>query len=199
MEKMKKTAKGLDVFFKIMQDLALAGMIVLAVLNIIGLVIGYDKIVDQKSLNLTTSINGFIINPEDLVFKVMELRRAVLLISAVGLVALVTAWVGIRLIRQILEPMKEGEPFRVGTGDKIKKMGWFTIGAGVLINIFEAFIKVYVAQAMISASAGMGEPVSFGVQHQINMDFIVIAFILFLVSYIFRYGEELQELSDETL
>ncbi len=197
MEQMKKTARGLDIFFKISQVFCTVIMSVLVVLNILGLLLGYDKLIDQKSLNISTSINGFIINPEDLVFEVMEVRRAVLLMSAVGLVAVFAVWFGIRIMRQILAPMKEGRPFDSSVSFNIRKMAWFTLGAGILINIFEAFIKTYVAQAMISAYAE--GPVTMGVRHQINMDFIVFAFILFLFSYIFRYGEELQKLSDETL
>ncbi len=197
MEQMKKTARGLDIFFKIAQIMCTVIMSVLVILNILGLVLGYDRLIDQKSLNISTSINGFIINPEDLVFEVMEVRRAVLLMSAVGLVAFFTVWFGIRIVRQILAPMKDGRPFDSSVSLNIRKMAWFTLGAGILINIFEAFIKTYVAQAMITAHAD--GPVTMGVSHQINMDFIVFAFILFLFSYIFRYGEELQKLSDETL
>ncbi|MBR0130786.1 MAG: hypothetical protein IJM08_05750 [Firmicutes bacterium] len=197
MEQMKKTARGLDIFFKISQIMCTVIMSVLVVLNILGLVLGYDKLIDQKSLNISTSINGFIINPEDLVFEVMEVRRAVLLMSAVGLLTVFTVWFGIRIVRQILAPMKEGRPFDSSVSLNIRKMAWFTLGTGIIINIFEAFIKTYVAQAMISAYAE--GPVTMGVSHQINMDFIVFAFILFLFSYIFRYGEELQKLSDETL
>ena len=197
MEQMKKTARGLDIFFKISQIFCVVIMSVLAVLNILGLLLGYDKLVEKGALKMSANINGFIINPEDLVFEVLEVRKAVLLMSAVGLVMVLTVWYGIRIIRRILEPMKDGRPFDSSVSLNIRKMGWFTLGAGILINIFEAFVKTYVAQAMISANAN--GPVEFAVTHQINMDFIVFAFILFLFSYIFRYGEELQKLSDETL
>ena len=36
-------------------------------------------------------------------------------------------------------------------------------------------------------------------EHVLDGSFLVIALLLFLFSYIFRYGEELQKLSDETL
>ena len=34
---------------------------------------------------------------------------------------------------------------------------------------------------------------------QVHLEFILIAFVFFLMSYIFRYGAELQKQSDETL
>lgn len=197
MDKMKKTAKGLDVFFKILQGFALAGIIVTLILNAVGLAVGYDRIVDTGDMNVTVNAGGLLIRAEDMVFEVMEVRRAVLLLSAVMLVSLITAWIGLRLVRQILEPMKEGEPFRSGTADRIKRMGWFVIASGLLVNVFEAAVKGMLARAIIASSAE--GPVIYGVEHRMDLGFIVTAFIIFLFSYIFRYGEELQRLSDETL
>ena len=51
----------------------------------------------------------------------------------------------------------------------------------------------------IDALSAVGEIRSVTVSYTFDISFVIVFFLLLLVSYIFRYGAELQQLSDETL
>lgn len=196
MEQLKKTAKGLDVVFKILAGLAIAGIVILAVINIAGFAVGYDKLYEPKNVSFAISTQGYHIDAKDLGTP-QQIGSFILMLSLSGAISLAAFWYGIRIIRHILAPMKEGQPFSKGVSRDFKKLGWFVIGYGIVYNVFDLFIKNQLAFRMLPV-AGDG-PVSVGIDHHLDPTFLIIAFLLFLCSYIFRYGEELQQLSDETL
>ena len=196
MEQMKRTARGLDVVFKILAGLAIAGIVILAVINIAGFAVGYDKLYEPKNVSFAISTQGYHIDAKDLGTP-QQIGSFILMLSLSAAVSLAAVWYGIRIIRHILAPMKEGQPFSRGISADFKKLGWFVIGCGILYNVFDLFLKNLLAFRLLPV---MSEgPVSVGIEHQVDLTFLIIAFILFLCSYIFRYGEELQQLSDETL
>jgi hypothetical protein len=119
------------------------------------------------------------------------------MMCAGGAIIMAAAWYGTRLVRKILAPMKDGLPFSEGVSANLKKLGWYSIACGVLFNVLDLIGKGMLAKALIASSAA--GPVSYSVQHNIDLTFILTAFVFFLCSYIIRYGEELQRLSDETV
>ncbi|MBR5642406.1 MAG: hypothetical protein IKW92_09790 [Firmicutes bacterium] len=196
MEQMKRTARGLDVVFKILAILAIVGIAILAVINIAGFAVGYDKLYEPKAVSFSISTQGYHIDAKDLGTP-QQIGSFILMLSLSAAVSLAAVWYGIRIIRHILAPMKEGQPFREGVGRDFRKLGWFVIAYGIVYNIFDLFIKNLLAFRLLPI-AGDG-PVTVGIEHRLDLTFLIIAFILFLCSYIFRYGEELQQLSDETV
>ena len=84
--------------------------------------------------------------------------------------------------------------------DNIKKVSyavlvWGVIGnAGELLSI-SATLRYFDFEALVAA----GEICSVTVNYQFDFTFLLVFFLLLLMSYIFRYGAELQRLSDETL
>jgi hypothetical protein len=196
MEKMKSTARGLDVVFKILAILTIVGIVVLAVINVVGFAVGYDKLYEPKNASFMISTQGYHIDAKDLGTP-QQIGSFILMLSLSAAVSLAAVWYGIRIIRHILAPMKEGQPFSKGISHDFKKLGWFVIGYGIVYNVFDLFIKNLLAFRLLPV-AGDG-PVSVSIEHHLDPTFLIIAFILFLCSYIFRYGEELQQLSDETV
>ena len=196
MDKMQSTARGLDVVFKILAILAILGIILLAAINIIGFAAGYEKLYEPKNASLMIRAGGYHIDAKDLGTP-QQIGTFILMLSLSAAVSLAAAWYGIRIIRHILAPMKEGQPFSKGISGDFKKLGWFVIIYGIVYNVFDLFIKNLLAFRMLPIQ-GDGA-VSVGIEHHLDPTFLIIAFILFLCSYIFRYGEELQTLSDETI
>jgi hypothetical protein len=196
MEQMKRTARGLDVVFKILAILAIVGIAILAVINIAGFAIGYDKLYEPKAVSFTISTQGYHIDAKDLGTP-QQIGSFILMLSLSAAVSLAAVWYGIRIIRHILAPMKEGKPFSQGISSDFKKLGWFVIIYGIIYNVFDLFIKNQLAFRLLPVMAD--GPVTVGIEHRLDPTFLIIAFILFLCSYIFRYGEELQTLSDETI
>ena len=107
---------------------------------------------------------------------------------------------GVGYIREILLPMKEGKPFDAIVSTNLKKLAKLSIVIGILYNIIilsEQILTVFVYDL---PGLLISEKISHvGGMFQVDLAFIVYWAILLLLSYVFRYGEELQQLSDETL
>ena len=107
---------------------------------------------------------------------------------------------GVGYIREILLPMKEEKPFDSIVSTNLKKLAKLSITLGILYNIIilsEQIMTVFVydlPQLLISEKI-----VHVDGMFQVDLTFIVYWAILLLLSYVFRYGKELQQLSDETL
>ena len=107
---------------------------------------------------------------------------------------------GVGYIREILLPMKEEKPFDAVVSTNLKKLAKLSITLGILYNIIilsEQVMTVFVyglPQLLISEKI-----IHVDGMFQVDLTFLIYWAILLLLSYVFRYGEELQQLSDETL
>ena len=107
---------------------------------------------------------------------------------------------GVGYVREILHPMTEGKPFDSIVSTNLKKLARLSINLGILANIIilsEQIITVFVYDLP-------GLLISEKITHvsgmfNVDLTFLIYWAILLLLSYVFRYGEELQQLSDETL
>ena len=107
---------------------------------------------------------------------------------------------GVGYIRQILHPMTEGMPFDSIVSVNLKKLARLSINLGILYNallLTEQIMTVFVfgvPELLISEKI-----THVGGMFSIDPTFLIYWAVLMLLSYVFRYGEELQQLSDETL
>ena len=107
---------------------------------------------------------------------------------------------GVGYVREILLPMKEEKPFDSIVSTNLKKLAKLSIRLGILYNIIlltDQVITVFVYDLP-------GLLISEKITHVSGMFTVDLAFliywaILLLLSYVFRYGEALQQLYDETL
>ena len=107
---------------------------------------------------------------------------------------------GVGYIREILRPMTEGKPFDSIVSTNLKKLARLSINLGIFYNIIilsEQIMTIFVYDLP-------GLLISEKIAHVSGMftvdpAFLIYWAILLLLSYVFRYGEELQQLSDETL
>lgn len=104
---------------------------------------------------------------------------------------------GIRALRAIFAPMKEGRPFSPTISQNFRKLGWTALGLGILDTVSTGIAQSIVVQALQKALVGTG--LSLSVKHVYDIAFLVLAGLLFLLSFVFKYGEQLQQLDDETL
>ena len=107
---------------------------------------------------------------------------------------------GVGYIREILNPMKEEKPFDTIVSTNLKKLAKLSITMGILYNII--LLSEQVMTAFVYNLPGL--LISEKIVHvdgmfQVDLAFVVYWAILLLLSYVFHYGEELQQLSDETL
>jgi len=107
---------------------------------------------------------------------------------------------GVGYIREILHPMTEGKPFDTIVSTNLKKLAKLSINLGILYNIIllsEQIMTVFVFD--LPALLISEKIVHIGSMFSVDLTFLIYWAILLLLSYVFRYGEELQQLSDETL
>lgn len=107
---------------------------------------------------------------------------------------------GVGYIRQILKPMTEEKPFDSIVSTNLKKLAHLSINLGILWNVIilaEQIMMIFVYDLP-------GLLISEKITHvtgmfNVDLTFLIYWAILMLLSYVFRYGEQLQQLSDETL
>ena len=107
---------------------------------------------------------------------------------------------GVGYIREILQPMAEEKPFESIVSTNLKKLAKLSITMGILYNIIilsEQIITVFVYD--LPALLVSEKIAHVGGMFSVDLTFVVYWAILLLLSYVFRYGEQLQQLSDETL
>ena len=106
----------------------------------------------------------------------------------------------LRVIRNILEPMSKGQPFSNTVSKDLHRLAVISLVAGAFYEISLAIhTMVTFGNFRLDQLFNYGLVSNITVEYKINLWFIVIFVILQLMSYVFKYGEELQQLSDETL
>ena len=196
MEKMKRTAKILDMVFRVM----FWTVVVLGALFIVGsilMLIMSDKIYTVDELNgmrVIMSINGIYFDNFVEGLQGIDVWRLFTGAGVLALFAMAFLLYGIYVVRQVLKPMKNGNPFDGSVSQNFKKLGWLSLAYGVA----QVVISSAGRHMLLRALTGTGVS-NVGVETQVDLTFLVVAGLLLLFAYIFRYGEELQRLSDETL
>ncbi len=119
---------------------------------------------------------------------------------AVALVALVLCRKLVACFRGILAPMKEGAPFRNEVSQNLKTAAKYVFAMGIVGNV-----GILVQDIIFTLVYGLpelliGDAITHvTVRYQMELNFLISVAVLLLLSYVFRYGESLQQLSDETL
>ena len=102
--------------------------------------------------------------------------------------------------RDILAPMKTGSPFHNTVSIRLRTLAKYTCVIGVALNIQDIFSNILMEKAYNLSSVILSDQVTHvTITNVIDLSFLFIAGIFLLLSFVFRYGEELQQLSDETL
>jgi len=197
-QKMINSAKNMDTFVKVMGRIFEVVCIVLAVFAVLVAIFG-ESMFEKGSLTLDLDFVVLRLSEEyQQITKGMELYAIVSLLAAAGVCIAVS--VICRLLRRILAPMKDGRPFETGIDRDLRKIGWVVLAAGAVWQLAGCVLKLllirsYPMDQIFSSSAITGIEYTF----IFDLGFVLIACVLFLLSYIFAYGQKLQQESDETL
>lgn len=200
-KKMIKTAKVIDKILKVVRGFVAVGTIVCIVFLVLvpifkERIMKLDSYINLGGISIALADNSMkdsIIN-----WNTLTLSMMIALISS--LVMCIIIWYGITLILNVIAPMKEGRPFEVGVSIQLRKLAWVTLVGG-LINEVSTQVASFAEMKALDITALLNTSVVNGYSYKGTFYgyFIVGAVILFLLSYIFRCGEELQRESDETL
>ena len=107
---------------------------------------------------------------------------------------------GVGYIREILLPMKEEKPFDTIVSTNLKKLAKLSIVLGILCNMIILSEQIMMVFVYDLPGLLISEKITHvGGMFQVDLTFLIYWAVLLLLSYVFQYGEQLQQLSDETL
>ena len=203
MEKLTKTANVLDVIAKILQIIAIVGIVVSLVactMMCVGLIFDIDpQQLGEPEFSITIGGQTTIILSEDTAIDWDMVMKQTAALTAINAIGMVLAYVFFKTVRAILAPMKEGLPFHDSISSNIKKLGWISVAACVFDVVMQIVTDIS-STYIYSTPELLGEYiVDIEYVYNVNMGYLLAAAVCFLLSYIFSYGAQLQQQSDETL
>jgi len=196
--KISKTAHTVDRIVKICANIFKAFVIVFLIFSILVPLLG-EKIFAEGSL---TAELGFI-----KLHLAPEYQGITAMVKIYTVVSLLCGCVGCAmlayicsLLRQILAPMKEGRPFEKRVCTDMRKIAWAILIGGGINEVLKLIEQIFVIKALpmdrlFSADVIASREYSF----QTNGSFILLFFVIMFLSYIFSYGQSLQQEADETI
>ena len=197
--KLTRSATVIDRILKVLQGFAIAGVIVAAVFIPLTLILG-EKIVRLGSTLRIGTLELTLLGDPAEYLDLSQLKLSIV-VSLIGMILVSgAAWYCLRVLREILAPMKAGRPFAAGISDKLRTLArTVLIGGGIaeagraLSEAFEP--RAYQIERLLNPEA----VASVGYSWSLNLSFVAAALILLFLSYVFRCGEALQRDADETL
>ena len=203
MDKLIRTASILDTIFKIAEILFKIAIVICAVCICI--------IAAGELFDLPDEMIGYVdqkLSFGPLTFHVAEAYTPALdgaliqgaVMCVLGAAACLVGSLCVRTIRAILAPMKEGKPFASEIGKNIRKLGWLSLVMCFTVQALEAISLFTMAAVQRIDQLFIGDKITkVEVVPSFDLSVLIIPAVFFLLAYIFRYGEQLQTLSDETL
>lgn len=107
---------------------------------------------------------------------------AIIAMLALVLILMGTIFWFIRNIQWIVESVGEGDPFTPANADRLRMLGWLTLGVqavGLVIDVVASFIRQNVEVLDIAISVSLGG--------------LVLALVLFILARVFREGARMRE------
>lgn len=203
MEKMKKIAKNLDTFCRVLQICCwVAGVTAIVGMLLVTAFFALDLAPEQVGTGYNAVDLGIV--ELELAAEATPAPEKVLIISvvdmAMGVAIAILAWLCIRCFRRILAPMMEGQAFHTAAASGLKRLALLTTVIGVVVNAVKMVSTLLTLGCYDLPKRLIGENV-VGANVHISMDltFLVVAAVMLLLSYVFSYGAVLQQQSDETL
>lgn len=106
----------------------------------------------------------------------------------------------VQTIESICTIAMDHTPFDVRVANHIKNLAKYILAGDIVFNTLEVCRVMYFKQIInfdLLFNTKYVTQINFGIR--LHLSFLVFAALIYLLSYIFRYGQELQQLSDETL
>ena len=198
-DKLVSTSKKLYTFFKVFRKIILITMsvaiLIMAVITAIhfidpGVVVGEDfHMIDVGQLSIELAPEYA---PDG--SAVLTYSWSLMVLGAIGAAL---AYYALGIVLRILLPMTQGQPFAPSIGKDIRKMSFICLTLGIVENISNILdtaniIHTYKLAELINSA-------SVKPNYLVDLTFLLLFFALLLMSHIFNYGAQLQQLSDETL
>lgn len=196
--KMARVAKNLDILAKVGGKIASGFGIACIVIAFLTLILG-DKMFADTALTLDLDFIKFHLNNNACVNEQFIKLYVFAATLGGGIICFLVSYIA-KLFRSILSPMKVGRPFEKGISESLRKTGWAVLIGGFLVEAVGIVARVLLIRAY-SIDTLFTSDVIAKTEFVFTMDFtfVLITCVIFLLSYIFTYGQLLQQDSDETL
>lgn len=199
MEKFKKYMGILDKGLNAIGIAFLVVSIVLSVLAVIGFIgiegieIGeIDTVLEFGAVNLKVD--------ESVIIDADRTNNILAVFSLVSALQFIIAWALIKIVRKFIAPMKDGNIFDASVPKAIKDLAYYVFIGGLLAEICNTLGSFLIMFGYdIDSLFNYAVVKTYSLNFEINGNFIVYAAIIYLFSYVFKYGAELQTQVDETL
>ena len=199
MEKLMKTSKTVDTILKVVYKiLQVAGIIIFVG---VGICLAAELLGQMPAAELSgisiSDVELELKEPQSVETDIMMLEMGTTLVMA--LLAIVITCYLIKVLRKVLAPMILGQPFDGTVSGNIKKLGIACIVGGIMMDIMESVAST-IAISLMDKAFWLSENVSkITVNSEISLGNVLVGVLVIMLSYVFRYGEELQQQADETL
>ncbi|MBR5540534.1 MAG: DUF2975 domain-containing protein [Clostridia bacterium] len=197
MQKLSKTASLLDGFLKIGFWCVVILIGFSLVLSILGLCIPTAEFMEPVP-DLTLDSITFTVADDHI--QSLSSKANALLLMATGLLGSAYLAYVLYTLRRILAPMIDGKPFHETVTLRLKRLSWVTlIGGGILSILATVYDYILLNMYDLDALFLSDGIVNYEVVYRTDLSFVTIFLALRLLTFIFRYGAELQQQADETL
>ena len=110
------------------------------------------------------------------------------------------ACLGVRALKRVLLPIENGQPFRSGISADIRSLGKCTCWLGMVDNLsMLATVNVMERFAILDLLLQSDAVAKITIDPVFRPAWFIVTAVLSILAMVFRQGEELQQLSDETL
>ena len=196
--KMTRVAKNLDVLTNVGGKIIAGVGVVCIVVAFLALIFG-TKIFGAGDTTLNLDFIKFHLNNNAYVN--VEFMKFYVFAAALGggIICFIVFYVS-KLFREILAPMKIGRPFENGIPKNLKKTGWVILIGGFFSELAGVIARILLINAYSIDELFLSETITkTEFVFTIDLNFALVACVIFFLSYIFTYGQVLQQESDETL
>ena len=200
MEKMMKISKNLNIFANVAKHIFRVAAVIIALAAVILLFLSpHHPMWQNGTYSLTLGNVALELIPDGAI--PAEATRSALIIGLIFCVpVLFFSAKCLAIIQDILTPMTQGKPFDTKVADSLKKLSFIVLAAGAVMEVGKVALSALLLNSIRLDALFNPELVAgYTVKHVLSMNFIFLFAVLYLMSHVFRYGEALQQLSDETL
>ncbi len=201
MNKSNLIARKLDTFIKWSFRFVLGATILcVPILIVTAIILKTDPNYTNEIMNTFTFGNLEFYVKEDMIPSTNFAISYILTMGGILLLCAITSCICFKFLRNIFKPIIAGEPFHTTIFLNLKKLGGISIIFGLVSGVFSVVESLVLYYGYDLETILVNENITKVVpQFTFELDFIIVAAVIFLLSYIFKYGAQLQQQVDETL
>ena len=112
----------------------------------------------------------------------------------------ILACLGVRALKRVLLPIENGQPFRSGISADIRSLGRCALRLGIVENLaMLATVSVMERYAILDTLLQSDAVTKITIDPVFRPAWFIVTAVLSILAMVFRQGEQLQTLADETL